>query len=119
MEQIDGGMSSIVGAEYFRQAFMQDASRDLQDFVFAALVPEAMLPMTDRVPMKDFYGLDIPTSYVICEDDRVLEDPAAWHLGFSGRLRSPTTKSLKCCGHELMFTQPVATAHALIELANT
>ena len=118
MQQIDGGVSSMMNAEYFRSAFIQDASRDLQDFVFAALVPEAMLPMADRVPMKEFHALDIPTSYVICEDDRVLGDPAAWHPGFSGRLSSPTTKSLKHCGHELMFTQPIATAHALIELAN-
>jgi hypothetical protein len=43
-------------------------------------------------------------------------DPKLWHPGFSWRLRNPTTRSLKC-GHELMFTQPVATARALIELA--
>lgn len=116
MQQVDGGVSSLMDAEYFRRAFIQDGSRDLQDFVFAALVPEAMQPMADAAPMKQFRALNIPTSYIACEDDLVLGDPAAWHPGFSGRLHRPTIKSLKC-GHELMFTQPVATARALIELS--
>jgi pimeloyl-ACP methyl ester carboxylesterase len=115
MRQIDGGASSVMDAGYFRRAFIQDASRDLQDFVFAALVPEAMIPMTNPVPMEEFHALNVPTSYVVCEDDLVLGDPAAWHPGFSGRLRRPSIKSLKC-GHELMFTQPIATARALIDL---
>ena len=116
MQPLDGGLSSMMEGRYFRSNFIQDASRDLQDYVAAALVPEAMLPMNDPVPMKEFHALGLPTSYVICEDDLVFGDPKIWHPGFSGRLRNPTTRSLKC-GHELMFTQPVATAHALADLA--
>jgi pimeloyl-ACP methyl ester carboxylesterase len=116
MEPLDGGVSSLLSSEYFRQHLMQDGSRALQDFVSMALVPEAMAPMGDPVPMKEFQALGLPTSYVICEDDQTMGDPKLWHPGFSGRLRHPTTRSLRC-GHELMFTQPVATARALIELA--
>jgi len=116
MRQLDGGRSSLLEPAYFRDHLMQDGSRDLQDFVQAALVPETMAPMGDPVPMKEFHALGLPTSYVICEDDLTFGDPKVWHPGFSGRLRNPTTRSLKC-GHELMFTQPVATAGALAELA--
>jgi pimeloyl-ACP methyl ester carboxylesterase len=115
MQQLDGGISATITAGHFREYFIQDASRDLQDFVYAALVPEAMLPMNDRVPMKDFHGLGLPVSYVICEDDLVFGDPRVWHPGMSGRLRNATRRSLKG-GHELMLTQPVATAHVLVEL---
>ncbi len=67
-------------------------------------------------PMKQFHQLDLPTSYVICEDDLVAGDPKKWHPGQSQRLRNPTTRSLKA-GHELMFTQPVECAGALMDLA--
>jgi pimeloyl-ACP methyl ester carboxylesterase len=116
MQPIGGGLSSKVESGYFRSNFIQDASRDLQDFVEAALVPEAMLPMGDPVPMKELHALGLPTSYIICEDDLVFGDPKVWHPGFSGRLRNATTASLKC-GHELMFTQPRQTAHALADLS--
>jgi pimeloyl-ACP methyl ester carboxylesterase len=116
MRQIDGGVSTTMDSDYFRSNFIQDASRDLQDFVYAALVPEAMPPMNDPVPMREFHALGLPTSYVICEDDLVWGDPKVWHPGFSSRLLNPTTRSLTG-GHELMFTKPVTTAHALVELA--
>ena len=118
MQPFDGGLSVRMEAAYFRDYFIQDGARGLQDFVQAALVPEAMAPMADPVPMQEFHALGLPTSYVICEDDLAFGDPKVWHPGFSGRLRNPTTRSLKC-GHELMFTQPIATARALVELARS
>ena len=116
MQQLDGGISATLEAGYLRSNFIQDASRDLQDFVAAAMVPEAMLPINDPVPMKEFHALGLRTSDIICEDDQAFGDPKVWHPGFSSRLRNPTTRSLKS-GHELMFTHPIATARALIELA--
>lgn len=72
--------------------------------------------MTEPVPTRNFNNLGIPASYVICEDDLVFGDPRLWHPRFSSRLKNPTTRSIKA-GHELMFTKPVETAQALIELA--
>ena len=116
IQPIDGGISSMMEREFFRSHFIQDASRDLQDFVYAALVPEAMNISAEAIPMKEFHALDLPTSYVICEDDLALDDPKKWHPYFSSRLRNPTTRSIKC-GHELMFTRPAECARALAELA--
>lgn len=116
MLQIDGGVSSMMEQEHFRRAFIQDGSRDLQDFVYSALVPEAMRPAGEVAPMREFYRLGLPTSFLACEDDVVFGDPKVWHPGFSGRLHNPTIRTIKS-GHELMFTKPVECARALIELA--
>jgi pimeloyl-ACP methyl ester carboxylesterase len=116
MQQVNGGLSSVMAPEYFRTNFLQDGTRDLQDFVLAALAPEAMIPTSEMVPMREFHALNLPTSFVICEDDLVMDDPRKWHPGYSGRLRNPTTRTIKA-GHELMFTRPVECARALAELA--
>ncbi len=116
MQEVNGGLSNTMEASCFRRYFIQDGSRDLQDFVLAALVPEAAGPTHEIAPMKQFHKLDLPTSYVICEDDMVAGDPKKWHPGQSHRLRNPTTLSITA-GHELMFTQPVQCARALMELA--
>ena len=116
MQEVDGGLSTMMEANYFRRYFIQDGSRDLQDFVLAALSPEAAGPLGEIAPMRQFHQLDLPTSYVICEDDFVAGDPRKWHPGQSKRLRNPTTASIKA-GHEVMFTQPVKCARALMDLA--
>lgn len=112
----EGAPAVTLTPERFRSAFIQDGSRDLQDFVYAALVPEPSAPMQEPVRMKEFHRLDLPVSYVICENDLVFDDPAVWHPGFSRRLKNPTTRSIKA-GHELMFTKPIECARALIDLA--
>jgi pimeloyl-ACP methyl ester carboxylesterase len=110
-----GEHASMLPAEPFRKYFIQDASRDLQDFVISALVPEPTVTLGASAT-RNFRKLDLPTSYIICEDDLCLGDPKLWHPGFSGRLKNPTMRSIKC-SHEVMFTRPVECARALSELA--
>ena len=86
--------------------------------MLSALTPQPLVPLSEPVPMKDFYRLRLPTSYLICEDDISMMPQFMWHPHFSGRLRSPSTRSIRC-GHESMFTAPKQTARALIELANS
>jgi len=112
----DRSMPIEVMEPRFRAAFIQDASKDLQDFVISALTPQPIAPLADPVPMKEFYQLDIPTSYVICEGDISMMPNFMWHPHFTSRLKNPTTRSIKS-GHEVMFTKPVECAGALRELA--
>ena len=112
----EGAPVVTVDDQRFRANFLQDGSPGLQDFVLSALVPEPTLPMSDPVPMKELYRLNIPTGYVVCEDDLVFDDPKVWHPNLSGRLRNPAIRSIKC-GHELMFSRPLETAKALAEMA--
>jgi pimeloyl-ACP methyl ester carboxylesterase len=102
-------------AERFRATFIQDASRDLQDFVLAALNPQPVAPYLDRIANAPFFKLDLPTGYVFLEDDLVMP-PGRFHPFFSGRLDRPALRTIKC-GHEAMFTRPRELAQALDELA--
>jgi pimeloyl-ACP methyl ester carboxylesterase len=100
--------------ERFRRHQMHDASRDLQDFVIAAIVPDQMAVLSEPVPMKDFYELDPPTSVIVLEEDLAI-DPLRFHPLFTDRLRNPTIRSIKT-GHGVMFTKPVECARAIVEL---
>jgi pimeloyl-ACP methyl ester carboxylesterase len=107
--------SSPVNEEMFRTQYIQDGSRQLQDFVLAALVPEPVAPMLEPISMKNFYTCGVPQSFLVCEDD-ISRGPGHWHPNFSSRLHNPTLGSVKS-GHEVMFTAPVQCARALHELA--
>jgi pimeloyl-ACP methyl ester carboxylesterase len=107
--------SSPVNEEIFRTQYIQDGSRELQDFVLAALVPEPVAPMLEPISMKDFYTCGEPQSFLVCEDD-ISRGPGHWHPNFSSRLHNPTLRFVKS-GHEVMFTAPVQCARALHELA--
>jgi pimeloyl-ACP methyl ester carboxylesterase len=101
-------------AERFRRHQLNDASRDLQDFVMSAIVPDQMAVLSEPVPMKDFYALDLPTSVIVLEDDIAIH-PLRFHPLFTERLRNPTIRSIKS-GHGVMFTKPVECARAIVEL---
>jgi pimeloyl-ACP methyl ester carboxylesterase len=101
--------------ERFRRHQLNGASRDLQDFVISAIVPDQMAVLSEPTPMKDFYALDPPTSVIILEDDLAI-DPLRFHPLFTERLRNPTIRSIKA-GHGVMFTHPAQCARALAELA--
>jgi pimeloyl-ACP methyl ester carboxylesterase len=114
----EGAPAFTLALERFRTGFMQDGSSDLQDFVYSALVPEPTAPLLEPVAMKRFHESGIPSSYLVCEDDVLFDDPKVWHPGFSRHLKNATTRSIKA-GHEVMFTKPVECARALIELARS
>ena len=66
MQPIDGGICSIMGADYFRQAFIQNASRDLQDFCLCCYRYRGNIT-NSKSNNEGFYALEIPTSYVILQ----------------------------------------------------
>jgi len=107
--------SAPVDEQTFRTAYIQDASRELQDFVLSALVPEPVAPILEPISMKDFYTCGVPQSFLVCEDD-ISRGPGHWHPNFSSRLANPTMRFVKA-GHEIMFTAPLQCARALHELA--
>jgi pimeloyl-ACP methyl ester carboxylesterase len=111
-----GGLrqGEVRSRERFRRHQLNDASRDLQDFVMAAIVPDQMAVLSEPVPMKDFYALDLPTSVIVLEDDIAIH-PLRFHPMFTERLRNPTIRSIKS-GHGVMFTKPVECARAIVEL---
>jgi pimeloyl-ACP methyl ester carboxylesterase len=111
----EGAPVITLSEERFRSAFIQDGSRDLQDFVIAALVPEPSAPFLERAALKDFYASAVPVSYVLCEQDIIFDDVKVWER-FAGRFKNPTIHRINS-GHEVMFTQPLACAKTLAEIA--
>ncbi|HEY6394828.1 MAG TPA: alpha/beta fold hydrolase [Candidatus Binataceae bacterium] len=115
----DGSLPPEAIGDPFRKYFIQDASRDLQDFVLSALQPQPMAPANEPVSMKEFYTCGVPQSYIICEDDISPNGARGnWHPHFTNRLKNPTTRTIRS-GHEVMFTKPAECAQALYELARS
>jgi pimeloyl-ACP methyl ester carboxylesterase len=102
--------------ESFRNFFMQDAKRELQDWVLASLCPQPLQPLLDPVDMKSFYATGVPQSFLVCEDDLAPDGHPLWHPTYSGRLHNPSIRKIKSA-HEVMFTHPKACADALYEFA--
>ncbi len=103
-------------AEQFRQFFIQDASRELQDYVISCLCPQPVRPFLEPVRMNDFHASGIPQSYLVCENDIAPAGTAPWHLSYLSRLKNPSIRSVQS-GHEVMFTKPVECAKVLYEFA--
>ncbi len=102
--------------EIFRKFFIQDASRELQDWVLAGLCPQPAKPFTEPVAMKEFHATGVPQSYLVCENDLAPDGHPLWHPTYSGRLTNPSIRKVKS-GHEVMFTKPRECAEALYEFA--
>ncbi len=103
-------------ADRFRQFFMPDASREIQNYVLACLSPQPLRPFTEPVNMRDFHATGVPQSYLICEKDMAPAGAALRHETFVGRLTDPSTRKL-ASAHEVMFTKPAECAEALYEFA--
>ena len=102
--------------EAFRNFFMQDGKKELQDWVLSTLCPQPVQPFLDPVDMQSFFATGVPQSFLVCEQDLSPDGHPQWHPTYSGRLKNPSIRKIKS-GHEVMFTQPKACADALYEFA--
>ncbi len=106
----------MMGKE-FLDGLTNDMTPELKEYVLSAVGPQPIGPMIAAVPMAPYFATGIPSSYIVCEDDKTPVGGAPnWHPHFSSRLKNPTLKFVKS-GHEVMFTHPVECAQALHELA--
>jgi pimeloyl-ACP methyl ester carboxylesterase len=101
----------------FLDGISNDMAPAVKEYVLSALGPQPLGPMLAAVPMAPYFATGIPSSYIVCEDDKTpIAGAPNWHPHFSSRLKNPTLKFIKS-GHEVMFTHPVECARALHELA--
>lgn len=100
--------------EVWQQAFMQDASEDLQRAVHGLLAPQPMGTFSEAPDQKAFYRLDLPTAYVRTTDDVALPPGEYGWDRFPGRL--PDACVVETPGsHEANFTQPGALSDAILK----
>lgn len=101
--------------EIFRSNFIQDAGRELQDFVIAAMQPQPVAAYLEPVSNRAFFDLRVPTSYLALSED-LAQFPRRWHPFYSSRLNHPTVRTIQS-GHEVVFTKPTELAQGLVALA--
>ena len=105
--------SMLIPWEIWRDSFIQDAPESLARALWEQLSPEPNQVNLDRLDLKRFYSLSIPSSFIYCRHDRALP-PGYFHPRMSSRLGE--FKLLEMDGsHEVMFTRPEELAERIIE----
>ena len=103
----------LIPWELWRDNFIQDATESVARSIWEQLSPEPNQVNTDKLDLKRFYNLTIPSSFIYCREDRALP-PGYFHPRMSSRLGA--IKLLEMDGsHEVMFTRPAELAEKIIE----
>lgn len=110
------GIFPIPPWETWRDNFIQDAPDSLARSTWAQLSPEPSQVNFDTLDLKCFYTLDVPKSFIFCQQDNAMP-PGYFHPGMSSRLG--TFKLLAMDGsHEVMFTRPAELAEKIVEASS-
>ena len=105
--------SMLIPWEIWRDNFIQDAPEPLARSLWEQMAPEPNQVNLDRLDLKQFYSLSIPSSFIHCRHDRALP-PGYFHPRMSSRLGE--FKLLEMDGsHEVMFTRPEELAETITE----
>lgn len=112
--QPDGGV--MLPYPIWRDAFIGDADEALAKQAYETLSPTPRRSHTDKVPLKSFFSLQIPKSYLNCTEDVALPPGAnfGWHPRMSARLGLYRLVQMPG-SHEAIFTNPTLLADKLIE----
>jgi pimeloyl-ACP methyl ester carboxylesterase len=102
----------------FRQIFINDADLATAKAAFSQLTPGTINRQYEKMDMKVFAGLQIPTSYVHCTDDLTMASADwRWHPDMTARLGNPRVIEIPG-SHEICFSNPEVLAQALIDAAS-
>lgn len=111
--QPDGGV--MIPFPIWREAFINDADLELAQKAYALLSPTPRRSHTDKVPLKTFFTLQIPRSYLNATEDIALPlGEWGWHPRMSSRLGLHRLVQMSG-SHEVLFTNPTLLAEKIIE----
>jgi pimeloyl-ACP methyl ester carboxylesterase len=100
--------------ELILDANIQDGTPDQRRFVQDRHLPYPPHALVEPGRMTAFERLDLPTGYIIAEDDRTIEPETA--ARFAARLPRCRTTSVPG-GHDCMITRPSEVTAALVAMA--
>ena len=107
---VDSDGNLVVDSERAVEAFYADCSDADVEFALARLCPQSATSFGQ--PVRAAAWRTIPSTYVICHDDRAVS------LGFQRALASRTTDVVEMStSHSPFFSQPSRVADVLVELA--
>jgi pimeloyl-ACP methyl ester carboxylesterase len=112
--QPDGGV--MLPYPIWRDAFIGDADDALAKQAYDTLSPTPRRSHTDKVPLKTFFSLQIPRSYLNCTEDIALPPGPefGWHPRLSSRLGLYRLVQMPG-SHEAIFTNPTLLADKIVE----
>jgi pimeloyl-ACP methyl ester carboxylesterase len=113
--QPDGG--AMLPFPIWREAFLNDADFALAKRVYdERLSPSPRRSHTDPVPLKSFFSLQIPKSYLNCTEDIALPPGTewGWHPRMSSRLGLYRLVQMPG-SHQVNFTNPELLALKIVE----
>lgn len=105
--------SMLLPREIWRADFIQDAPKHLARTIWERLAPEPARVNVDRLDLKQFFRLDIPSTYISLRQDRALP-PGYFHPTMSSRLGAFDFIEMDG-SHEALFTRPAEVADRIIE----
>ncbi|MDT5171495.1 MAG: hypothetical protein QOD02_4845 [Mycobacterium sp.] len=101
--------------EVWREAFINDADLELAKWAYRQLSPEPFGQFLEPLDLGKFFSLQTPRSYLNGTEDIALPPGEwGWHPRMSSRLGLHRLVQMPG-SHELLFTNPIALAHKLIE----
>jgi len=99
----------------WREAFINDATRELAEAAYAKLNPHPFKTFTDRIKLvTNPAEMSIPKSYLNCTEDTALPQSLGWHPRLSEKLG--LFRLVQCPGsHELCFSDPDLLAEKILQ----
>ncbi|MEZ5650377.1 MAG: alpha/beta hydrolase [Burkholderiaceae bacterium] len=99
----------------FREAFMNDASKQVSDAHYATLVPHPYATMNDKIKLsRNPAEFEIGKSYLHCSEDVALPASMPWHPRLSEKLGLYRLVSMPG-SHSTFVTNPQVLAQKIIE----
>ncbi len=99
----------------WRDSFIGDADEATAKHTYSLLCPEPYRMLTDNVPLKTFYTLQIPKTYLNAQADVAMPPGEyAWFPRFAERLFPCRVLHMEG-SHQVMFSNPAALAQKIIE----
>jgi len=92
-----------------RRMFCNDTTEEDSQFILRNLTPQPLSPFVEKIPMKNYYHMSVPKSYLLCTRDQAL--PVHIWRGMSHRIKCDFEEF--DAGHDCMVSQPLALSEIL------
>jgi pimeloyl-ACP methyl ester carboxylesterase len=114
LRKLEGKATELFGPlDALRPNYFTDQEGADKDFYLRQLTPQPLAVFFEKVPLKRFYGLDIPRTYIMGLRDKAL--PPELTRGFAERLK---VKPIEIdAGHDMMVVKPQEVARTLLDVS--
>jgi pimeloyl-ACP methyl ester carboxylesterase len=111
LRKLEGKVEELYGPiEALRPNYFTDQTGPDQDFFLKQLTPQPLAVFFEKIPLKRFYNLTLPKTYIMGLRDKAL--PPDLTRSFAARLG--VTPIEIDAGHDMMVVRPEETAMALL-----